>query len=250
MLDQIPLRRESSGVSARWSTTALAQAVNAQDSGWRMPASRGSRRSSPAAATWRDRNLLAARSPATRPRGHRRRARGARQRDRPRNCCSRARLPRASPSSRPVGHHRQRSALGRTAAGRGAARHHRGRRSARGAPLSHRFRPGFRSAISIMARAPARAAPPTPLCPRPTLGRTFPPCDRGAEPARPRRRARGGAAAGPRQPFNAPSFAERRLRQRMRVVIARSTSVPIASALLVSAAAPRRPRRPARASPA
>ncbi|HYI49826.1 MAG TPA: pitrilysin family protein [Allosphingosinicella sp.] len=77
--------------------------------------------------------------------------------------------------------------------------------------------------------APDPSAQPT----DPTLGRTFPPATAAPNQLAPEGERMAVPAAGPRQPFNAPAFAERRLANGMRVVIARSTSVPIASALLV-----------------
>lgn len=67
----------------------------------------------------------------------------------------------------------------------------------------------------------------------PALGRTFPP-----DTATPNRLAPEGQrvappAAGPQQPFVAPTFAERRLANGLRVVVARSTNVPVASMQLV-----------------
>jgi len=67
----------------------------------------------------------------------------------------------------------------------------------------------------------------------PALGRTFPPDTATPNQLAPEGERVAPPAPGPQQPFNAPAFAERRLPNGLRVVIARSTSVPIASALLV-----------------
>ena len=77
--------------------------------------------------------------------------------------------------------------------------------------------------------APDPSAQPTETA----LGRTFPAATATPNQLAPEGERVAPPAPGPRQPFNAPAFAERRLANGMRVVIARSTSVPIASALLV-----------------
>ena len=65
------------------------------------------------------------------------------------------------------------------------------------------------------------------------LGRTFPPDTATPNQLAPEGERIAPPAPGAQQPFSAPAFAERRLANGMRVVIARSTNVPIASALLV-----------------
>jgi len=65
------------------------------------------------------------------------------------------------------------------------------------------------------------------------LGRTFPPARGTPNTLAPEGERMAVPAPGPRQPFNAPAFAERRLANGMRVVVARSTNLPIASAFMV-----------------
>jgi zinc protease len=67
----------------------------------------------------------------------------------------------------------------------------------------------------------------------PALGRSFPPDTATPNTLAPEGQRVAPPAPGPQQPFTAPAFAERRLPNGLRVVIARSTNVPIASALLV-----------------
>jgi zinc protease len=77
--------------------------------------------------------------------------------------------------------------------------------------------------------APDPSAQPTDVA----LGRTFPPATGTPNTLAPEGEREAPPAPGVHQPFSAPAFAERRLANGMRVVIARSTAVPIASALLV-----------------
>lgn len=77
--------------------------------------------------------------------------------------------------------------------------------------------------------APDPSARPT----DPNLGRTFPVARATPNELAPESERVAPPAPGPRQPFNAPAFAERRLSNGLRVVIARSTNVPIASVQLV-----------------
>jgi zinc protease len=67
----------------------------------------------------------------------------------------------------------------------------------------------------------------------PALGRAFPPDTATPNQLAPEGERMAPPAAGPQQPFTAPAFAERRLANGLRVVVARSTAVPIVSALLV-----------------
>ena len=67
----------------------------------------------------------------------------------------------------------------------------------------------------------------------PALGRTFPPDTRTPNQLAPEAERQAPPAAGPPQPFAAPAFAERRLANGLRVVVARSTNVPVASMQLV-----------------
>ena len=67
----------------------------------------------------------------------------------------------------------------------------------------------------------------------PALGRTFPPDTRTPNQLAPEGQRVAPPAPGPQQPFAAPAIAERRLGNGMRIVVARSTNVPIASVLLV-----------------
>jgi zinc protease len=67
----------------------------------------------------------------------------------------------------------------------------------------------------------------------PALGRTFPADTSTPNQLAPEGERMAPPAPQPAQPFNAPAFAERRLPNGMRVVVAHSTNVPIASALLV-----------------
>ena len=67
----------------------------------------------------------------------------------------------------------------------------------------------------------------------PTLGRSFPPDTRTPNQLAPAGERVAPPAPGREQPFVAPSFAERRLSNGMRVVVARSTDVPVASMQLV-----------------
>jgi zinc protease len=67
----------------------------------------------------------------------------------------------------------------------------------------------------------------------PTLGRSFPPDTRTPNQLAPAGERVAPPAPGREQPFVAPSFAERRLANGMRVVVARSTDVPVASMQLV-----------------
>jgi zinc protease len=67
----------------------------------------------------------------------------------------------------------------------------------------------------------------------PALGRSFPPDTRQPNQLAPEGERVAPPAPQPAQPLSAPAFAERRLPNGMRVVIARSTDVPIASARLV-----------------
>ena len=118
-------------------------------------------------------------------------------------------------------------------AGGGAARD-RGRRAAGRAPLSHRSEPGLdplsrsgaahrRGGARPVRAAHRRRRSAGPSRRRPERRTSSPP--KASARRRPRRASR--------RPFSAPAFAERRLANGMRVVIARSTAVPIASALLV-----------------
>ena len=66
-----------------------------------------------------------------------------------------------------------------------------------------------------------------------SLGRTFPPATGAPNQLAPEGERMAVPAAGPRQPFTAPALAERRLANGMRVVVARSTNLPIASAYMV-----------------
>ncbi|HYG30687.1 MAG TPA: pitrilysin family protein [Allosphingosinicella sp.] len=65
------------------------------------------------------------------------------------------------------------------------------------------------------------------------LGRTFPPATGTPNQLAPEGERIPVPAAGPRQPFTAPALAERRLANGMRVVVARSTNLPIASLNMV-----------------
>lgn len=67
----------------------------------------------------------------------------------------------------------------------------------------------------------------------PALGRGFPPDTRTPNQLAPEGERVAPPAAGPQQPFAAPTFAERRLPNGMRVVVARSTNVPVTSMQLV-----------------
>jgi zinc protease len=67
----------------------------------------------------------------------------------------------------------------------------------------------------------------------PALGRTFPPDTRTPNQLAPEGQRMAPPAPGPQQPFAAPAIAERRLANGMRVVVARSTSVPVTSMQLV-----------------
>lgn len=67
----------------------------------------------------------------------------------------------------------------------------------------------------------------------PALGRTFPPDTAAPNQLAPEAERAAPPAASAQQPFVAPTFAERRLPNGLRVVVARSTSVPIATAQLV-----------------
>ena len=77
--------------------------------------------------------------------------------------------------------------------------------------------------------APDPSAQPTDVA----LGRSFPPATGPLNTLAPEAERMAVPAPGPRQPFNAPAFAERRLANGMRVVVARSTALPIASAFMV-----------------
>ena len=77
--------------------------------------------------------------------------------------------------------------------------------------------------------APDPSAQPTDV----TLGRTFPAAVGTPNQLAPEGERVAPPAPGQRQPFNAPTFAERRLGNGMRIVVARSTNLPIASATLV-----------------
>jgi len=77
--------------------------------------------------------------------------------------------------------------------------------------------------------APDPSAQPT----DPALGRTFPAATLPPNQLAPEGERVAPPAPGPRQPFVAPTFAERRLANGLRVVVARSTDLPIASASLV-----------------
>jgi zinc protease len=77
--------------------------------------------------------------------------------------------------------------------------------------------------------APDPSAQPTDVA----LGRTFPPATGTPNTLAPEGEREAPPAPGVQQAFSAPAFAERRLANGLRVVIARSTAVPIASALLV-----------------
>jgi zinc protease len=77
--------------------------------------------------------------------------------------------------------------------------------------------------------APDPSAQPTDVA----LGRTFPPATETPNQLAPEGERVAPPAPGVQLPFSVPAFAERRLANGMRVVIARSTAVPIASALLV-----------------
>lgn len=85
------------------------------------------------------------------------------------------------------------------------------------------------------ARRPAGEAAydPSVQATNPALGRSYPPGTATPNQLAPEGERIAPPAPQPAQPLNAPAFAERRLPNGMRVVIARSTSVPIASALLV-----------------
>jgi zinc protease len=74
---------------------------------------------------------------------------------------------------------------------------------------------------------------PSAVATDPALGRSFPPDTATPNTLAPEGQRVAPPAPGPQRPFNAPAFAERRLANGLRVVIARSTNVPIASALLV-----------------
>jgi zinc protease len=65
------------------------------------------------------------------------------------------------------------------------------------------------------------------------LGRTFPPSTATPNQLAPEGERQAPPAPTARQPFNAPAFAERRLANGMRVVVARSTGLPIVSAFMV-----------------
>ena len=67
----------------------------------------------------------------------------------------------------------------------------------------------------------------------PALGRTFPPDTRTPNTLAPEAERQAPPAAGQQRPFAAPTIAERRLSNGMRVVVARSTDVPVASMQLV-----------------
>jgi zinc protease len=67
----------------------------------------------------------------------------------------------------------------------------------------------------------------------PSLGRSYPPSTAAVNQLAPEGERMAPPASEPAQPLKAPAFAERRLSNGMRVVIARSTDIPIASALLV-----------------
>ncbi|HTU12331.1 MAG TPA: pitrilysin family protein [Allosphingosinicella sp.] len=67
----------------------------------------------------------------------------------------------------------------------------------------------------------------------PGLGRSFPPDTSTPNTLAPEGQRVAPPAPGTQQPFAAPAIAERRLANGLRVVVARSTEVPIASALLV-----------------
>jgi zinc protease len=77
--------------------------------------------------------------------------------------------------------------------------------------------------------APDPSAQPT----DPALGRTFPPATGTPNSLAPEGERMAIPGPGPRRPFAAPAFTERRLANGLRVVVARSTSLPIASASLV-----------------
>jgi zinc protease len=77
--------------------------------------------------------------------------------------------------------------------------------------------------------APDPSAQPTDIA----LGRSFPPATGMPNQLAPEGERMAVPAAGPRQPFTAPALAERRLANGMRVVVARSTNLPIASAYMV-----------------
>lgn len=77
--------------------------------------------------------------------------------------------------------------------------------------------------------APDPSAQPTDLA----LGRSFPPARGTPNTLAPEAERMAVPAPGPRQPFNAPAFAERTLANGMRVVVARSTELPIVSAFMV-----------------
>ena len=77
--------------------------------------------------------------------------------------------------------------------------------------------------------APDPSAQPTDVA----LGRSFPPATGTLNTLAPEAERMAVPAPSPRQPFSAPAFAERRLANGMRVVVARSTSLPIASAFMV-----------------
>jgi zinc protease len=85
------------------------------------------------------------------------------------------------------------------------------------------------------AQRPAGQTPydPSAQATDPALGRSFPPDTRTPNQLAPEGERAAPPAPGPQQQFSAPAFAERRLPNGLRVVIARSTNVPIASALLV-----------------
>ena len=77
--------------------------------------------------------------------------------------------------------------------------------------------------------APDPSAQPTDVA----LGRSFPPATGTPNQLAPEGERVAVPAPGPRQAFAAPAFAERRLANGMRVVVARSTALPIASAFMV-----------------
>jgi len=77
--------------------------------------------------------------------------------------------------------------------------------------------------------APDPSAQPTDV----SLGRSFPPATGPLNTLAAENEREAVPAPAARQPFNAPAFAERRLANGMRVVVARSTSLPIASAFMV-----------------
>jgi zinc protease len=77
--------------------------------------------------------------------------------------------------------------------------------------------------------APDPSAQPTDVA----LGRSFPPATGSLNTLAPEGERMAVPAPSPRQPFAVPAFAERRLANGMRVVVARSTGLPIASAFMV-----------------